>query len=79
MIEYQKVKEHDNLYRDASSKAVLNTDREKYAQYINHKNQRQRISELASFQTEVRDDINTLKDQMSQLQELILKSLENKP
>ena len=78
MIEYQKVKEHDNLYRDASSKAVLNTDREKYAQYINHKNQRQRISELSSFQTEVREDINTLKDQMSQLQELILKSLENK-
>jgi len=77
-MEYMKVKNHDELVRDPNSKAIVTTDRKQYAQFLSQKNQVKKIQELESFQTEVKDDINTLKQQMSQLQELILKSLENK-
>ena len=77
-MEYLKVKDHNELVRDAGSKAVINTDYKQYVQVLNQRNQQKKVEELESFQTEVREDINTLKQQMSNLQELIIKSLENK-
>ena len=78
MIEYYKVKNHEELVRDPYSKAIVTTDIKQYAQFLNEKNQKKKIQEFEKFQTEVRDDINTLKEQMFNLQELIIKSLENK-
>ena len=75
---YMKVKDRDDIVRDKNSKAILNVDTLSYAQHVNTMRNKERVEELSSFQTEVKDDINTLKQQMSQLQELILKSLENK-
>jgi len=73
-MDYLKVKNHDKLVRDPNSNAVINTDVKQYAQIVNQRNNEKKIHELSNFQTEVKNDINTLKQQMSQLQELILKS-----
>ena len=78
-MKYLKVKNHDELVRDPNSKAIVTTDRRQYAQFLSQRNQQKKVEELESFQSEVRDDINTLKEQMSNLQALIIKSLENKP
>ena len=78
MKTFQKVKDHDNLLRDATSKAVINTDADKYAQYVNHKNQKKRISQIAEHQAGLKTDINNLKNEIQSLKELVLMSLENK-
>ena len=63
-----KVRDHEHLYRDSHSKAILNTDRaalEDY--YATVRNEMQRLSE----QKQTQQRIATLEQDMSEIKDLL--------
>jgi L-rhamnose mutarotase len=64
------VKDHHGLYRDESTNAILNCNKNEYDQYLKQKNQRlMQISEITS----IKEDISELKDALKMLIEKINK------
>lgn len=52
------VKEHHGLYRDETTNAIINCNKDEYDQYVLHKNQRLlQIEEINSM----KEDINEIK------------------
>jgi hypothetical protein len=61
---YIKVKGHENLYRDASTGAIVNTDKPAPKSFS------------AQFSNAI-DDINTLKEEISEIKQLLRELIKN--
>ena len=58
-----KVEGHSNLYRDAQSGAVINSNRSEYEKYMKAKQNRNGM----------RNEINTLKQELDEIKQLLKK------
>ena len=65
------VKDHRNLYRDAGSSGIVNTDTEGYKAYVANRDKlltdKQRIDQLESTVEEIKCDLTDIKCMISQL------------
>ena len=65
------VKDHRNLYRDAGSSGIVNTDTEGYKAYMANREKlltdKQRIDQLESRVEEIKCDLTDIKCMISQL------------
>lgn len=75
MNDFVKVQGHDGLVRDMSSKAVINTDRKQYEDYIARREAARRQKEQIERQAE---EINNVKTELSEIKELLLTLLSRK-
>lgn len=70
-MDYIKVKDKNNLSRDISTNAIINTDIKGYNEYKeNYKrlyNQNQRINDLESNVNEIKSDLNEIKNLLRNL------------
>ena len=75
MSDHLKVEGHDNLVRDTSSKAIINTDRNAYEVA------KRRAEEAQRQRDEMREtarEINTLKCEMHEIKHLLQELIKNK-
>lgn len=68
MEQYLKVQGHDNLVRDMSSKAVINTSMVEYEEYMQRRREKEQEKELIAKQAE---EINNLKSDISEIKQLL--------
>lgn len=68
MEHYLKVEGHDNLVRDMSSKAVINTSMVEYEEYMARRRAKEQEKELIAKQAE---EINNLKSDISEIKQLL--------
>jgi len=65
------VKDHRNLYRDAGSSGIVNTDTEGYKAYMANREKlltdKQRIDQLETTVEEIKCDLTDIKCMISQL------------
>ena len=65
------VKDHSNLYRDSSSRAIVNTDGNGYKEYVANrekiKSDKERISNLEVTVNEIKGDLTDIKNLLVQL------------
>ena len=65
------VKDHRNLYRDAGSSGIVNTDTEGYKAYMANRDKlltdKQRIDQLETTVEEIKCDLTDIKCMISQL------------
>jgi len=68
-----RIEGHDNLVRDVSSGAVINTSRHEYIQFMQAYNnktaEKQKVEHLC-------DELNSLKDEMTDIKNLLKEILE---
>lgn len=74
-MEYIKVKGHEGLVRDSSTGAIINTSRSDYENYIEARDRAVNREIEISRQAE---QINNLKQDVSEIKDLLLKLLANK-
>ena len=71
MMKKVPVKDHRNLYRDGSSKAIVNTDTVGYQAYMANREKlltdKQRIDQLETTVEEIKCDLTDIKCMISQL------------
>ena len=75
MSDHLKVEGHDNLVRDTTSKAIINTDRNAYEVA------KRRAEEAQRQRDEMREtarEINTLKCEMHEIKHLLQELIKNK-
>jgi hypothetical protein len=64
MIKYYKVEGNDSLVRDASNKAIINTNVKEYENYVEKRNmmakQKQEIDSLKKDMSEIKEMLATL-------------------
>jgi len=65
---YLKVSGHENLVRDMSSKAVINTSMVEYEEYMARRRAKEQEQELIAKQTE---EINNLKSDISEIKQML--------
>lgn len=74
-MRYSKVEGNKNLVRDEQTKAILNTNKTEYDNYITLRNIKksevERMQQLESDVSNMRNDLDEIKD--------LLRSLANKP
>lgn len=68
MEQYLKVEGHDNLVRDMSSKAVINTSMVEYEEYMARRRAKEQEKELIAKQAE---EINNLKSDISEIKQML--------
>jgi len=65
------VQDHNNLYRDSSSRAIVNTDTTGYEAYVSNRDKllsdKQRIDNLESKVEEIKGDLTDIKNLLVQL------------
>lgn len=64
---YLKVKDNEELVRDISSSAILNTDTTGLAQYKARKQKEQMLDKLVQEHIELKNEISEIKDILIQL------------
>jgi hypothetical protein len=69
---YLKVSGHENLVRDMSSKAVINTSMVEYEEYMARRRAKEQEQELITKQAE---EINNLKSDISEIKQLLVELL----
>ncbi len=69
---YLKVSGHENLVRDMSSKAVINTSMVEYEEYMARRRAKEQEQELITKQAE---EINNLKSDISVIKQLLVELL----
>tara|TARA_A100001201_G_scaffold143053_1_gene143162 strand:- start:619 stop:843 length:225 start_codon:yes stop_codon:yes gene_type:complete len=71
MMKKIPVKDHRNLYRDAGSSGIVNTDTQGYKAYMANREKlltdKQRIDQLESTVEEIKCDLTDIKCMISQL------------
>jgi len=65
---YLKVSGHENLVRDMSSKAVINTSMVEYEEYMARRRAKEEEKHLIVKQTE---EINNLKSEISEIKQML--------
>jgi len=70
-MKYYKVKEHDNLARDPHSKAVVNVDQHAYVRHLQEKKHTEEVRSTSHRVASVESDINMLKDDMTEIKQLL--------
>ena len=75
MTEFLKVEGHNNLVRETDSKAIINTDKTAYRQYM--KAMEQKRKQKDQLRDAVRE-INSLKCEMHEIKSLLLQLVDNK-
>lgn len=69
-MEYLKVEGHSDLYRDAKSGAIVNKNSSEYESYVksysSRKIQNTRLERVETDLTEIKNEINELKDLLRQ-------------
>lgn len=73
MSKHIRIEGHSNLYRERSSKGVVNTNAVEYQKYMAV--QLAKKSEKIKMQT-MCDEINTLKDEMREIKTMLIRVLE---
>ena len=68
MEQYLKVSGHENLVRDMSSKAVINTSMTQYEEYMERRKAKEQEQQLIAKQTE---EINNLKSDISEIKQML--------
>lgn len=68
MEKYLKVVGHENLVRDTSSKAVINTSMVEYEEYMARRRAKDQEKELIAKQAE---EINNLKSDISEIKQML--------
>lgn len=67
-MDFVKVKDHDGLVRDLSSGAIINTNQSEYENYMKA---REKALEKESQIAQQAEDINNLKQSVSEIKELL--------
>ena len=75
MNDFLKVEGHDGLVRDMSSKAIINTNKKQYEEYVARRDAARRQKEQIERQAE---EINNVKNELSEIKELLLTLLSRK-
>ena len=75
MNDFLKVEGHDGLVRDMSSKAIINTNKKQYEEYVARRDAARRQKEQIERQAE---EINNVKNDLSEIKELLLTLLSRK-
>jgi hypothetical protein len=69
MIDYLKVDGNDNLVRDTSNKAIINTNVKEYYNYVEKRNmmlkQKQELDKQSQEITNLKKDMSEIKDMLS--------------
>lgn len=76
-MEYHIVKDQENLKRDPITGAILETDVQAYQKHIQEKMKIEKITNTSQRVASVESDINMLKDEMTEIKQL-LRQLVNK-
>jgi hypothetical protein len=63
-----KVSGHDDLVRDTSSNAIVNTNMSGYAEYVNRRKAIQQEKEVIAQQGE---EINNIKSELSEIKQML--------
>lgn len=75
LVDYLKVEGNDSLVRDMSTRAIINNNSSEYDNYIRKNNyieaQKEEIARNSS-------DINIIKQELSEIKELLLLSIQSK-
>lgn len=70
-MNYYKVEGHSNLVRDPNTNAIINTNKTDYYAYLNQKQNKEkeikRIEKLESDVTDIKSDLNEIKDLLRNL------------
>ncbi len=70
-MNYLKVKDNENLIRDVSTNAIINTDNDQYLNYINERNKKlnenRKIQDLEKELFDLKNDINEIKSLLRNL------------
>jgi len=69
-MDYIKVKDHDSLVRDPKTGAIVNANR---GEFLKHVEARRKMSRIET----VVDDINNLKDELSEIKALLREVIKN--
>jgi len=72
MMEYSKVKGHENLVRDENTKSIINTNINEYENYIKLRNIKQ--TEVERIQS-IESDLMRLKNDISEIKSLLVNAL----
>ena len=75
MSDHLKVEGHDNLVRDTSSKAIINTNKNAYEVAKRRADEAQRQRDVMR---ETAREINTLKSEMHEIKHLLQELVKNK-
>lgn len=67
-MEYIKVKDKDNLYRDSYSNGIVNGDYDSYQQYIS--NYKQKMNENENIK-KMKDDIDLIRNDLDDIKNLL--------
>lgn len=67
-MNFLKVSGHDDLVRDTSSQAIVNTNISGYTEYVNRRNAIQEEKQLIAQQAE---QINNLKSEISDIKQML--------
>jgi len=68
MEHYLKVSGHENLVRDTSSNAIINTNVAEYEQYIARRKAKEEEKQLIAKQAE---EINNIKSDISEIKQML--------
>jgi len=68
MMDYLKVDGNDNLVRDTSSKAIINTNVKEYYNYVEKRNMMLKQKQELEKQSQ---EINNLKKDMSEIKDML--------
>jgi len=67
MREYIKVKDHNNLLRDKSSKGIVNCDVNELNKYKQERDYKMKIARVVQEHDEMKNDLNEIKDMLRTL------------
>ena len=73
-MNHLKVKDHDRLYRDVNTGAIINTDRSSFAKYKASRNKQRNMEHELDY---VKSELSELKTLLKQLMKFPLVSMEN--
>jgi tetrahydromethanopterin S-methyltransferase subunit B len=69
-MDYIKVKDHDSLVRDPNTGAIVNSNRGEFLKHVEARKKMHRIETVV-------DDINNLKDEVSEIKALLRELIKN--
>ena len=73
-----KIKDHPELRRQASSKAVLNTDRKALDKYLEERERLMKIKKMADEHEGMKDQMNKLAGDVALIKTMLLQLVESK-